>query len=156
MHRPTFSGKQLMRIIISCLSVLALSACTSANYHAKQIHNDCNDKITLGAVQKSLAIGMSSADVISKLGAPNIVSTDEHRCEQWIYDKIATDTKYSASNGGIGALLFGFTSYLFGGPLVSYEQGAGAKSVNQRTLTIVVKFDADSKVRDFAYHNSSF
>ena len=84
---------------------------------------------------------MPSADVATILGAPNIVSTDENRLEVWVYDKIATDVVYSQSDAGIKFLTVG---------------NSGAKSTNQRTLTIIIKYDKDGKVRDFAYHTSSF
>jgi len=35
-------------------------------------------------------------------------------------------------------------------------QEAGGASKSQRTLTIIIKFDEDEKVRDFAYHTSRF
>ena len=38
----------------------------------------------------------------------------------------------------------------------TYERGAGAASTSQRTLTIIIKFDRDQRVRDFAYHTSRF
>jgi hypothetical protein len=32
---------------------------------------------------------------------------------------------------------------------------SGAASTSQRTLTVIIKFDSDSKVRDFSYRTSS-
>ena len=87
---------------------------------------------------------MTTAEVAQTLGSPNIVSTDEQRREVWIYDKIATERVQSSSAGGINLLILG------------YGASAGASSTNQRTLTIVIKFDNNGKVRDFAYNNSSF
>ena len=78
------------------------------------------------------------------LGSPNIVSTDENRLEVWIYDKIATDVSYSNNEGGVWLVIAGVSG------------SSGASSTSQRTLTIVIKFDQDKKVRDFAYHSSSF
>ena len=83
---------------------------------------------------------MSSAEVIEALGSPNVVTTDEQRREVWVYDTIATDI--SASGGYWTLLLVG--------------QSAGSVSKSQRTLTIIIKFDDDKKVRDFAYHSSKF
>ena len=100
--------------------------------------------MTVGKVQREIHIGMPSAQVIEVLGSPNIVSTDENRLEVWVYDKIATDVSYSNSNGGVWLLL----------GTVGGE--SGARSTSQRTLTVVIKFDVDKKVRDFAYHSSSF
>ena len=126
------------------LSVLFLSGCASASYQRQQVQDDKGDRLTVGTVQRKISIGMPSADVAQILGAPNIVSTDENRREVWIYDKIATDVAYSNNAGGVWLILLGA------------EGNSGAASTSQRTLTIVVKFDADKKVRDFAYHSSSF
>lgn len=137
---------------IALFACVALSACTPASKHAEQVRANDSDRISVGKVQREIKIGMSSADVIAALGSPNIVTTDEQRREQWVYDKIATETVYSTSSGGVGALVFGG----IGGILGTAGQDSGAKSTQQRTLTVIVKFDANSKVRDFAYHNSSF
>ena len=90
------------------------------------------------------------------LGSPNIVSTDEQRREVWVYDKVATETAYSTSSGGISALVLGFGSDVSGGVGGSMHSGAGAASTSQRTLTIIIKFDDKGMVRDFAYHTSKF
>lgn len=131
---------------IGCLFLITLflSGCSTASSHLNQVKSDAGDKITVGKVQREIRIGMPSAQVIEVLGSPNIVSTDENRLEVWVYDKIATDVSYSNSNGGVWLILGAV-----GG-------NSGAASTSQRTLTIVIKFDTDKKVRDFAYHSSSF
>ena len=121
-----------------------MSGCSTASSHLNQVKSDAGDRITVGKVQREIRIGMPSAQVIEVLGSPNIVSTDENRLEVWVYDKIATDVSYSNSNGGVWLILGAV-----GG-------NSGATSTSQRTLTVVIKFDADKKVRDFAYHSSSF
>jgi uncharacterized protein (DUF1330 family) len=88
--------------------------------------------------------GMSGADVIAALGAPNIVTTDEDRNEVWVYDKLATEQAYSTSNGGLFLLLG------------AVNQSSGSSATSQRTLTVVIKFDSEKKVRDFSYHSSKF
>lgn len=124
---------------------LFLSAC-SAGWHTRDVQDAMSStgRLTAGTVQRSIRVGMTSAEVINVLGAPNIVSTDEQRREVWVYDKIATDVAYSTSSG-YGTLL------LLGG-----SGDAGARSTNQRTLTIAIKFDEQHRVRDFSYHQSSF
>jgi len=134
----------MQKICCFILTILVLSGCETASSHLKSVKSDAGDRITVGKVQREIRIGMSSAQVIETLGSPNVVSTDENRLEVWVYDKIATDVSYSNSNGGVW-LIFG----AIGG-------NSGAASTSQRTLTIVIKFDADKKVRDFAYHSSSF
>jgi outer membrane protein assembly factor BamE (lipoprotein component of BamABCDE complex) len=126
------------------LGVLFLAGCSTASSHLKSVKSDAGDRVTVGKVQREIRIGMSSAQVIEVLGSPNIVSTDENRLEVWVYDKVATDVSYSNSEGGVW-LLLGVVS-----------GNSGATSTSQRTLTIVIKFDVDKKVRDFAYHSSSF
>lgn len=142
--------------LITSLTV-ALGGCTSASKHAEQVRANDSDRISVGKVQREIRIGMSSAEVAVALGSPNMVTTDEHRREQWVYDKIATETVYSTSQGGVGALILAIPTAVFGGGAAgSTSSSAGAKSTNQRTLTVIVKFDDKNKVRDFAYHNSSF
>lgn len=141
--------------IITTMS-LALTACTPASQHAEQVRANDSDRISVGKVQREIRIGMSSAEVATALGSPNMVTTDEQRREQWVYDKIATESVYSKSTGGVGALILAIPSAVFGGAGGSTSAAAGAISTQQRTLTVIVKFDADHKVRDFAYHNSSF
>jgi hypothetical protein len=99
---------------------------------------------------------MSGAEVIEVLGSPNIVSTDEKGREVWVYDKISTDQVYSTSSGGIGMLILGGGSSVGGGGGVGVSGKSGAQSTSQRTLTIIIKFNDQKKVRDFAYHSSSF
>lgn len=123
------------------ICALLLSGCAGASYQRRQVQDDKGDRLTVGTVQKEIHIGMASANVAQILGAPNIVSTDEERREVWIYDKMATDVVYSDSRAGIKFLTVG---------------SSGATSTNQRTLTVVIKFDLEGKVRDFAYHTSSF
>lgn len=128
---------------ICCLffSILFLAGCASASYQRQQVRDDTGDRLTVGKVQKEIRVGMSSADVVQILGSPNVVTTDENRLEVWVYDKIASDVVYSSSGAGLKFLTSGVS---------------GAASTSQRTLTVVIKFDADKKVRDFAYHSSSF
>ncbi|PTQ89486.1 outer membrane protein assembly factor BamE domain-containing protein [Agitococcus lubricus] len=129
---------------LASLILAMLAGCQSAAHHRANVQDSSTDRMTVGKVQKEVRVGMSSADVASILGSPNIVSTDEERREVWIYDKIATDRAYSSSTGGVNALFLGFVGE------------TGASSTSQRTLTVIIKFDRDGKVRDFAYHTSRF
>ena len=145
----------MRRYLLLSLAVISLAACTAA-YHKNQVQDNSTDRITVGKVQKEIRTGMSGAEVAQVLGSPNIVTTDENRREVWIYDKVATDTVYSSSSGGIATLILGFTGNFVGAVLPHGGINSGASSSSQRTLTIVIKFDNNSKVRDFAYHTSSF
>lgn len=135
---------------------ILLAGCASAGDHRRAVQDDSGDRLTVGTVQKEIRVGMSGAEVAVVLGSPNIVSTDEERREVWIYDKVATDFVQSSSSGGVSALLLGFGGS--GGALGggNYSSSAGAASRSQRTLTIIIKYDSEGKVRDFAYHTSKF
>jgi outer membrane protein assembly factor BamE (lipoprotein component of BamABCDE complex) len=146
-----------MRYLISVVLIpIILAGCASASDHRRAVQDDSGDRLTVGTVQKEIRVGMSGAEVAGVLGSPNIVSTDEERREVWIYDKVATDYVQSSSSGGVSALLLGFGGS--GGALGSggYSSSAGAASRSQRTLTIIIKYDQEGKVRDFAYHTSKF
>lgn len=146
---------------LMCVVLLA-SACQGAGYHSKTVKDaqSDGDRLSVGTVQREIRVGMSGAEVAQVLGSPNIVSTDEQRREVWIYDRIATDRVYSTSEGGVSVLVL--AGALVGGTLVGgapsgyYSSSAGAQSTSQRTLTVIIKFDEEGKVRDFAYHTSRF
>ncbi len=139
-----------------------LTACQSVQQHSAAVRDaqQSGDKVTVGKVQREIRVGMTNAEVVEVLGSPNMVTTDDKRRENWVYDKIATDTAYSSSTGGVNALILGGglvgAGLLGGGGGGSYSESAGARSTSQRTLTIIVKFDESNKVRDFSYRSSSF
>ena len=130
----------LLGTVVLCLG------CQSVGYHSDEVQKnpEKSDRLTVGKVQREIKVGMSSADVAGVLGSPNIVTTDDQRRESWVYDKVATTATYSKSEGGVFLLLG------------SVGGGSGASSTSQKTLTIIIKFDAMQKVRDFSYHSSSF
>jgi outer membrane protein assembly factor BamE (lipoprotein component of BamABCDE complex) len=134
--------------------------CASVAEHRTAVRDDASDRLSVGKVQREIRVGMSSAEVVEVLGSPNMVTTDENRREVWVYDKIATEHAYSTSSGGVSALILGGlatgSGAVGGGAGPSYSKGTGASSTTQRTLTIIIKFNEQNKVRDFAYRQSSF
>ena len=130
-----------MSKFIVMIPLILLMGCAPAVYHKGQVLDNTGDRITVGKVQRQISIGMSSSQVAEVLGSPNVVTTDEERREVWVYDKIATDVVYSKSDGLLKFLTSG---------------SAGAVARTQRTLTVIIKFDNEGKVRDFAYHTSRF
>ena len=137
-------------------AILLAFGCTSAPEHRAAVQDDTMDRVTVGTVQKEIRIGMSGGEVAAALGSPNIVSTDENRDEIWIYDKIATDVVYSQSKSGVLGVIIGGGSSVGAGGVGFGSTKSGAESRSQRTLTVVVKFDGDKRVRDFAYHTTRF
>jgi outer membrane protein assembly factor BamE (lipoprotein component of BamABCDE complex) len=129
------------------IAALLLSGCVPASDHAGQVGagGAADDRLALGTVQREIRVGMTNADVVAVLGSPNMVTTDERRRENWVYDRVSSETVYSASAGGVNAL------FLAG---VAAQSGAARRS--QRTLTIIIRFDESARVRDFSYRSSSF
>jgi len=149
-----------VRGLIIITMILPLMGCMSAHQHYQQTHGAQERQMTVGTVQKEIRKGMSAANVAEVLGSPNIVTTDGEGREVWVYDKISTDVTYSNDTGGLGTILLigGASGGTAGGGLGSgsYSRSAGAQSKTQRTLTVIIKFDEQKKVRDFAYHASRF
>ena len=58
----------------------------------------------------------------------------------------------------MSALIFGAPwSVLVGGVgSANYAAADGATSTTQKTLTVIIKFNEQGTVRDFAYHTSRF
>ncbi len=144
------------------VAAMAMVGCRSADEHAADVEaaNAEANRLTVGTVQREIRVGMSGGQVASVLGSPNIVTTDEQRREVWVYDRISTTRAYSTSSGGVSALVLGG---VIGGGAGAGGLGSagvrgtsGASATTQKTLTVVIKFDGQGLVRDFAYHTSTF
>lgn len=141
-------------VVAATAVVLTISACTPQG-HMRNVREAADgDRVTVGTVQKEIRVGMTGVEVIEQLGSPNVIQTDAKGREVWIYDKFATESVRQTSSGGIGALVLGLTPIL--GVAGNFSGSAGASSTSQRTLTVIIKFDKESRVRDFSYHTSRF
>lgn len=132
--------KKIIFITAVVLSALLFS-CTTV-YNTGSGSTDSN--LTVGKVQREIKKGMSGAEVAEALGSPNIVTQDANGDETWVYDKIATEANYTSNSDGLFLILYGKTST---------QQTA---SVTQKTLTVVIKYDNNKKVKEFSYHSSKF
>jgi len=128
-----------MLLVLSCL--LVSSCAQNATWHSEQVAQQEKQNFTIGVVQKDIKKGMTGGQVAEVLGSPNIVSTDENGNEVWVYDKFHTESVASGSNG----ITLGLSNI-----------AGGAARHSQSTITIVIKYDGQNKVRDIAYHKSSF
>ena len=121
-------------LIAMCLAVTPLlTACTTGDPVREE-------QMTVAKAQREIKVGMTSAEVVEVLGSPNMVTTDDKRRETWVYDKVSSNV--SSSGSGVWLLFVGGES--------------SRQTRNQRTLTIIVKFDENNRVRDFAYRTSTF
>jgi outer membrane protein assembly factor BamE (lipoprotein component of BamABCDE complex) len=124
-------------------SLLGTFLGTAACKHPTPVGPEASN-ITVGKVQGEIKVGMSAASVAEILGSPNIVTTDEQRREVWIYDKVSTESVDTSNS-------FGGTIIILGGQTSQRE-----RSRTQKTLTIIIKYDENKLVRDFAYNASQF
>jgi outer membrane protein assembly factor BamE (lipoprotein component of BamABCDE complex) len=130
------STKSTYFLLILLVSGVFFNGCIAPSHRGDV---DSKGNLTVGTVQKSIKHGMSSVGVAEVLGSPNIVQNDGMG-EVWIYDKISSQVSTSASSG----------------TLILISGASGASSSSQRTLTVIIKFDEESKVRKFSYHTSRF
>ena len=145
-----------MKRATTLLVLLALSSGCMTAGHAEPDAAGAEQEMTLGNVQRRIDVGMSSADVVERIGSPNIVTTDADRNEVWVYDRFATEARYEQTSLGLGLLIGGFSSSSGGIGGVGASRSSGRHSRTQRTLTVVIRFDADQQVRSLAYHASRF
>ena len=138
MQRPKiFLFRSLAAFLMT--SFLVLAGC-----HHPAPPSEQPEKLTVGRVQGEIKVGMSAASVAEVLGSPNIVTTDEERREVWIYDKVSTENVDTTNS-------FGGTLIILGG-----QSSQSQRSRTQKTLTIIIKYDENKLVRDFAYNFSQF
>ena len=137
--------RAMRKLVVSlCLGGGLLFGCTTAAQHQQSLGSTAEREMTLGIVQKEIHVGLAQDEVASSLGSPNIVTRDAQGHETWIYDKVASEASYSRSDA-YGTIL-----------ILGAGQAAGAASSTQKTLTVVIKFDADQRVENFSYHASRF
>lgn len=125
-------------IIVAMILMGTLAGCGGRTAEIKE------DRLTVGKVQGEIKVGMPASQVAELLGSPNIVTTDEKRREVWIYDKVSTDRVDTSSSSFAGIIILGASSR------------DSSSSQRQRTLTIIIKYDEEKKVRDFAYNATQF
>lgn len=170
----TSSSPPAARAVLLAALVTTLAACAgppvqkTAAEHQASLPAAEERQMTLGLVQSSIKEGMPQSEVAAALGSPNIVTVDAAGNDVWIYDKISTETAQSSSstsqsNSTSGGILAGGISGTLGAVLGvggSTASGAsdrsGASSRTQRTLTVVIKFDENSKVASVKSQASSF
>jgi outer membrane protein assembly factor BamE (lipoprotein component of BamABCDE complex) len=132
-------------LLTIALTGALLTGCKSAQELRQDVTADQGPStFSLGQVQSTIHKGTSQEQVLSTLGAPNIVTNDDHGNETWVYDKISTEGARASSGGGGSLILFGASSK------------ANAYEATQKTLTVMIKFDGRKHVQTVNYHQSKF
>lgn len=143
MSRSGSGFERMVGVVIGLSFCLGISGAVVGCRHPVPVGPEA-EKLTVGKVQGEIKVGMSAASVAEILGSPNIVTTDEQRRESWIYDKVSSESVDTTNS-------FGGSIIILGG-----QTGQREHSRTQKTLTIIIKFDENKLVRDFAYNYSQF
>ena len=107
-----------------------------------------SNKLTLGLVQSTVVKGANQTEIIKVLGAPNIISKDKQGRETWTYDRISRNSE-AKSGSMVGA---GFFSGFIGAGGTSKS----SSSTSSKSLTVVITFDNNKSVVDYAYQSLEF
>ena len=127
--------------IAMLITLFVVSGCSNAP-------NETTSKLTLGLVQSTVTKGANQTDITKVLGAPNIISKDKQGNETWTYDRISREVQSSSGSGvGFGAL-FG---WVFAG-----GRSSASSSTSNKSLTVIITFDDNKSVIDYAYQSLEF
>ena len=108
-----------------------------------------SNKLTMGMVQSSVTKGANQTEITKVLGAPNIISKDKQGRETWTYDRISRESQAKSMT------FFGIITP------ISWFTGAGTRSkssasTSSKSLTVIITFDDNKSVVDYAYQSLSF
>jgi outer membrane protein assembly factor BamE (lipoprotein component of BamABCDE complex) len=123
---------------------LALLICGCSVPKLPSDSDDSKQNLTAGVVQREIRKGMTGGEVAAVLGSPNIVTSGPENTEVWVYDRTFSQVEAAGASTGVWFVV-GTTG-----------QSAGVRRSSQSTLTVVIKFDAEKRVADVAYHQSKF
>ena len=127
--------------ITMLITLFVVSSCSNAP-------KETTSKLTLGLVQSTVTKGANQTDITKVLGAPNIISKDKQGNETWTYDRISREAQSDSSSGvGFGAL-FG---WVFAG-----GRSSASSSTSNKSLTVIITFDDNKSVIDYAYQSLEF
>ena len=127
--------------IAMLITLFVVSGCSNAP-------NETTSKLTLGLVQSTVTKGANQTDITKVLRPPNIISKDKQGNETWTYDRISREAQSSSGSGvGFGAL-FG---WVFAG-----GRSSASSSTSNKSLTVIITFDDNKSVIDYAYQSLEF
>ncbi len=128
------------RVALLTTSLIFATSCAT-----QPAENAGNNPFTSGNVTLNLKTGVTTqADVLRVFGAPNIATVDSSGMEVWSYQKNATISSSSSSQG--------FFTIVLASAATSQTQFA----TSSRTMTLIIKFNAQKIVTDFSSFASSF
>ena len=155
--RGSFCGRLPWR-----LHVLASSPIHSRARNATVTGRRCAaSALSYGAVTATVVKGKTTQiELVQMFGGPNISTTDGEGVETWVYERSVSQTDVaSKSNNWQAAANLGLS---FGHVQAGVSGGGGsagsaASSASSfRSLTVIVKFNANKTVKDYSVRASQF
>lgn len=105
--------------------------------------------LSYGIVTSKVKKGETTQEEIIRLfGPPNITTINNDGEEVWVYDRISNETK---QQGWSEASRFN----VFFDLGISQKYGEGRSSIT-RTITVIIEFDKQKKVKDFSARATQF
>jgi hypothetical protein len=106
----------------------------------------------------------TQTDLVEQFGGPNISSLDADGSEVWIYERSVTQTDVATQSrdyrGAVNmGVSFGYPHFgATAGAAGSAEKSSGQSSstTSTRTLTVIVKFNANKTVKDYSARATTF
>ena len=131
--------KKLIIIMFALIGCLLIQGCSSTPKDEK------NSPFTTGNVQLSLKQGVTTqAEVLEKFGSHNMAVVDSSGDDVWTYQKYATVTQSSGQSGYFWLVIVGGSA------------GTSGLEQTQKTMTLIIKFDKDRKIKEFKSMSSNF
>ena len=132
--------KKIIIIMFAVIGGVLMQGCSSTSKEEFK-----NSPFTTGNVQLSLKQGVTTqAEVLEKFGSPNIAAVDSSGDDLWTYQKYATVTQSSGQGGYFWLVVVGGNT------------GTSGLEQTQKTMTLIVKFDKDKKVKEFKSMSTNF
>ncbi|HOV76265.1 MAG TPA: hypothetical protein PK967_20125 [Candidatus Hydrogenedentes bacterium] len=126
-------------------------------------------KLGYGTVTSTVKKGVTTqAELLDLFGAPNIATTDADGTETWVYERTATETNVARSQTfeakgrrnvdslAVFFLVVGAGQSSEKGEVKGESSQQSSVSSSIKTLTVIVKFDKDKKVKDFSARAAQF
>ena len=116
------------------LTIFTLSNCVTSKAPQKS-------NLTPGVVKTQIKKGQTSqADILSLLGAPNIVAKNKEGAEVWTYSRQSFDSE----SGG------------FGGGLLLFGGSKAFSSASSNSFDLIIVFNKNNIVQDYSVVSSQF
>lgn len=168
---------------IACMA-LVLAGC-GTNYHPKEPVGPLSPSLQLTEDSRAdaLSYGMvtgrvkqnetTQQELLEMFGGPSTMTTDRDGTEVWMYDRTTTttvgsyattDTQSSKRDAAFMAGFFGLSipAGAAGGGAASRDQtasgrqGTTSSSKSIKTITFIVRFNADKTVKDYSVRQASY